>query len=162
MQLFPLSYFRLVSFVLSLILSNSICRANCLLESLRTDSIHPVSVCIDSGRGGFCGVCVLDRQEDKINGSIFNEFGITALNFEYDFRRGRLKLYDVISFLNKWYIKKIIKSDLTYLLNTAILGRRKEKRGLALDISEDKVLLENLKYHLSYTFSNITEDETIE
>lgn len=139
-----------------------VCKADCLTEALSCDSVRPVSVCLDTDRGGFCGLCMMERQDNVIKGSIFNEFGITAFNFDYDTNNNKVKLYDVIPFLNRWYIKMIIKGDLSCLFSNVLLGRKSGLKGRKLDMSDDSVILSNLKHHIVYTFSNIGTNETIE
>lgn len=143
-------------------LSSAISRADCLTEALRHDSIHPLSVCMDTERGGFCGLCIMEKQDNIIKGSLFNEFGITAFNFEFDFRNAKIKLYDVISFLNRWYIKKIIKGDLEFLFSNILLDKKSGSKGRELETADEKVVLRNLKYHIAYSFSNINTNETVE
>lgn len=155
-------YLRLISLVALLTLTSAIIHADCLTEALGNDSIHPLSVCMDTERGGFCGLFIMEKQDNIIKGSLFNEFGITAYNFEFNIRNGKIKLYDVISFLNKWYIKKIIKGDMEYLFRNELLDKKSVSRGRELVTAGEKVVLRNLKYHIGYTFSNINTNETIE
>ena len=62
------------------------------------------------------GVCVLLREGDKVTGSLFNEFGITALEFECNMKKGKVKLLTLLPMLNKWYIRRTLKSDLNRLV----------------------------------------------
>lgn len=162
MDQFPQIYLRLISFVMLLAITCAESKADCLTDALSYDSICPLSVCINTERGGFCGLCLMEKQDNMIKGSLFNEFGITAFNFEYNFDKGKIKLYDVMSFLNRWYIKKMIKRDLEYLFSNILFDKKSKTRNRELEITDDKVVLRNLKYHIVYSFSNISTYETIE
>lgn len=70
------------------------------------------SVQIDFERAGISGVCIMREQEEDVLGAIVNEFGVLALNFSYDSRRGKAKIIDLIPQLNKWYIRQVLRNDL--------------------------------------------------
>lgn len=57
------------------------------------------------------GICVLLQEDGLIKGSLFNEFGITALDFTYNPQRDKIKLHSVIKMMDKWYIRKVLKKD---------------------------------------------------
>lgn len=155
-------YSRLISFAVLLVFTGAFCKADCITDVLSSDAGAPLAVCLDTDRGGFCGVCVMEKQDNDIKGSLFNEFGITAFNFVYSVGNGKIKLVDVIPFLNRWYIKKIIKGDLKYLFDNIPVVRTSESKGRRLEIADDSVTLTNRKYNIVYTFSNTSTDETIE
>lgn len=67
---------------------------------------------IEMGKGYVSGVCLLKKDGALIYGSIFNEFGISALSFTYNEAKGKVKLHDVVSFLNKWYIRMVFRRDI--------------------------------------------------
>ena len=69
-----------------------------------------------SGTVYVSGICVLHREGDTIRGSLFNEFGITALDFSYRLAKKKVKLHTVMPMMNKWYIRKVLKKDLRQLM----------------------------------------------
>lgn len=102
------------------------------------------SAYIDMPQGYISGVCVLFNEGTVVNGSIFNEFGITALSFSYDIRKEKIKLYSVVKMLDKWYIRKIMKKDLSKLMKC---------------LQKGESVYQNEKYHITYSFSTLNTDE---
>ena len=102
------------------------------------------SAYIDMPQGYVSGVCVLFNEGTVIQGSLFNEFGITALNFSYDIKKEKIKLYSVVKLMDKWYIKKILKKDLKQLMKCLQKGE---------SVYQDE------KYHITYSFSTLNTEE---
>ena len=71
---------------------------------------------IEMEKGYVSGICILHRDGDTVHGSLFNEFGITALDFTYRVERKKVKLHTVMPMMNKWYIRKVLKKDLRQLM----------------------------------------------
>lgn len=61
------------------------------------------------------GVCVMMNDGGLVKGSLFNEFGLSALDFSYNTETQKIKLYNVMSRLNKWYVKRQLRKDLLRL-----------------------------------------------
>lgn len=62
------------------------------------------------------GICLLMKENEVIKGSLFNEFGITVLDFTYSTIRQKVKLHNVIKMLDKWYIRRVLRKDLAQLM----------------------------------------------
>lgn len=110
------------------------------------------SAYIEFKEGYLSGVCILKNNKDTIMGSIFNEFGISALDFTCDLRKEEIKLLNVASVLNKWYIKKVLKEDLRQLIIAARNGKQS---------------YQDTKYGITMTLTPMPvekdeEDETVE
>ena len=71
---------------------------------------------IEMEKGYVSGICILHRDGDTVHGSLFNEFGITALDFTYHLEKKKVKLHTVMPMMNKWYIRKVLKKDLRQLM----------------------------------------------
>lgn len=102
------------------------------------------SAYIDMPQGYVSGVCVLFNEGTVIRGSLFNEFGITALSFSYDIKKEKIKLYSVVKLMDKWYIKKILKKDLKQLMKC---------------LQKGESVYQNEKYHITYSFSTLNAEE---
>lgn len=102
------------------------------------------SAYIDMPQGYVSGVCVLFNEGTVIQGSLFNEFGITALSFSYDLKKEKIKLYSVVKLMDKWYIKKILKKDLKQLMKC---------------LQKGESVYQNEKYHITYSFSTLNTEE---
>lgn len=61
------------------------------------------------------GICVINKTNDSnLVGTVINEFGMKAFDFVYS--NGKIKLINIISFLDKWYIRKVLKKILALFL----------------------------------------------
>lgn len=77
---------------------------------------------IEMKKGYLSGICVLLNDAGIIKGSLFNEFGISAIDFTYDPKLGKVKLCNVIKMMNKWYIKRVLRKDLAMLMENLQRG----------------------------------------
>ena len=88
------------------------------------------------------GICVLLQEDGLIKGSLFNEFGITALDFTYNPQRDKVKLHSVMKMMDKWYIRKVLKKDLRQVMKT---------------LKEGQTEYTNQRRHIVYRFHGIEE-----
>lgn len=100
-------------------------------------------ILIEMPKGYISGVCLLVHEGDSINGAVINEFGITALGFHYIISKDEMKLEEVNAMIDKWYIKMVLRKDLSELLHSLRDGR---------------LTYTNEKYHITYTLSPMDED----
>lgn len=100
------------------------------------------TVMIDFSKAYISGVGVFVRQEQKIVGSVFNEFGVSVLSFSYDTQKGKTKILNTIGFLKKWYIKRVLKRDINSLMNV---------------FDSSGAVYHNEKRNITYTFSPLIE-----
>lgn len=78
---------------------------------------------IETGNGYVSGICIIANDGEEVKGGIFNEFGLSALDFSYDVKKDKVKLNNIISFLDKWYIRKVLRKDLRRLLHAMQEGK---------------------------------------
>ena len=102
------------------------------------------------------GICMMRRTGNDIIGSVVNEFGIKAFDFDYNIDKKKVKLNNVVEFINKWYIRKILKGDLKYLFS---YGKNMEKdTNRDVIIGADKSIeMDNNKFHLKYVFTPLND-----
>ncbi len=97
------------------------------------------------------GICVLKKVDGQLIGTIINEFGIKAFDLIVEMNSHKVKLKNVISFLDKWYIRRVIKKDLkdlfAHIYTHAALSKNK-----SISITENSVMLKNSKRDITYTF----------
>ncbi len=106
------------------------------------------SVQIDFKKAYISGVGIMAMQDGVINGSVFNEFGVSALAFSYNPKKDKVKILSVISKMNKWYIKKVLKRDLRQMMHL---------------LANDETTYKDEKFNITYTFTPLEEeDETTE
>jgi hypothetical protein len=99
---------------------------------------------IEMPKAYISGVCVLVNDGNEVKGCLFNEFGISAIEFSYLLQKDKVKLHDVMPVMNKWYIKKVLKKDLRQLMHCLQQGVTQYK---------------NERRRLSYTLTPITENK---
>ena len=97
---------------------------------------------IEMKKGYLSGICMLIRDKDGYKGSIFNEFGISVLDFTYQPVTGKVKLENVIQLLDKWYIKRLLKQDLSQVIKNL-------QKGISI--------YDNKKYKIHYQFTEMEE-----
>lgn len=122
-------------------------------HALPTDSVVSFTSEISFRGNGISGVCVAKGTADGAKGSLMNEFGIKAFDFIYDAGRGKVKVLNVMTFLNKWYIKRVMRQDLLLLFrcDEQSVGKKHQ-----LTKSPDgNVELRNNKYNITYSLTPI-------
>lgn len=110
---------------------------------------------------GVCltGVCIVLTDDEGCRGAIVNEFGFHALDFTLTTNRAKVKLLNVMPNLNRWYIKRVVRTDLRFLFNATQDGQQKGRRTVTTE-PDGTVTLVNDKYNLKYSLKRI--DETSE
>ena len=108
---------------------------------------------------------VLIVRRDSIEGfraALMNEFGISALTFRLTADRSRVVLVDVVSFLDKWYIRKVLTADLQYLFAARETDLTHERDKRVVSREADSIVMNNRKFGLCYKLTPIKEhkDET--
>ena len=106
------------------------------------------SVQIDVKKAYISGICGMLFEDGKLKASVVNEFGLSAMDFEYNPQKDKVKIINIIKKLDHWYIKRVLKRDLRILLYNVEQGIYKH---------------ENVKYEITYTFlplQPITEEAT--
>ena len=99
---------------------------------------------IELSKGYLSGITIMVREADVYHGVLFNEFGITALEFTYQPQTKKVELIEVIAMLDKWYIRRVLKNDLQHVMENLMKGNPTYK---------------DVKYHISYKFSVMSNDE---
>lgn len=74
-------------------------------------------------RGHVSGVCMLHRCGSEVRGCIFNEFGISAMEFVYTEGCRKVRLLGVVKMLDKWYIRRVLRRDLARAVANLLSGR---------------------------------------
>lgn len=101
-----------------------------IFSQAQTTTIFPVndgeslrySANIEMGEAGISGICILANSGGTVNGSLFNEFGITMVGFSYDCVREKVKIKDAASKFRKWYVKRVLRNDLRCLMQALQKG----------------------------------------
>lgn len=99
------------------------------------------------------GILLTNYVDGTINGSLVNEFGISALSFTYLPAKNKIKLIDVVGFLNKWYIKAVLKNDIKQCVNIIYNLPGKPDKNYEITQSGPETSIYNKKRKIRYTFS---------
>ena len=78
---------------------------------------------IDMKGAYLSGICILLKEDGVIKGCLFNEFGVTALDFTYQPERKKVKLHHVIQMMDKWYIRRVLRKDMAQVMEGLQNGR---------------------------------------
>lgn len=101
---------------------------------------------------GISGVCLIKQVGEEWHGTFGNEFGITAFDFTISADRHHVQLLHVMSKLNKWYIKKVIRHDLEFLFEATDSSKKGRKQEIVID-QQGVIELQNHSFNISYRFS---------
>lgn len=108
---------------------------------------------MSSPQGDVSGVLVTrDEGDGTVSASVINPFGFSAIQYTYDTDRHKVKLHYVISFLDSWRVKYVLKRDLTALMGllTGSSGPLKPPYT-AVGVAGEDLTLTNTRYGLSYS-----------
>lgn len=98
-------------------------------------------------------ICVMEMQSDSsIVGTVVNEFGVKAFDFTFDGEKSNV--FNVVGPLDKWYIRKVLRGDFTFILSNINSGRDavKKKRRMT-HLPNGDISVSNDRYKIHYTFT---------
>ena len=149
------AYLRLISLLLLF------CQLPCQADSIATDSaaIRQYNLLLQVRGNDLSGICVMKMvSPTEMVGTVINEFGLTA--FDFDYKEGKTKLSNLPPFLDKWYIRKILRKDLSFFFANFLLQQNTKKRSRELIFSPDgEIILTNDRFKIKYTFTPIIDKE---
>lgn len=122
-------------------------QAQRLLPSPDSEELVKLNASIEFPRGGMTGICAMRYEDGVMKGCLFNEFGISALDFTYRPDKRKVRIEHAIKMLNKWYIKRVLRQDLLHVIDA---------------LGQGDTTYVNAKRHITYQFSPMTLDETQE
>ncbi len=103
----------------------------------------------------FTGLCIVKQVDGVLLGSVFNEFGVHA--FDLKTKGKKTKVFNVMSMMNKWYVRKILRKDLNILTtdeNINIGG------NYDLVTTDTTLVLKNKRRNITYEFEILKSDDT--
>lgn len=131
----------LLSLLLLLLVPSALKAQNCTAAS------HKYSAMIELPKAYVSGVCVLKAENDTVTGCLFNEFGISALEFVRYPGKKKVKLLSVIKMLDKWYIKRVLSRDMARVLDNLAQGESEYR---------------DERYKINYKFTLLNDDNATE
>lgn len=133
--------------------------ANEVISPMQVQSHQKYTFLIENPNGFVSGILLISEDDKSINGSMINEFGVSAISFSYSKEKQKVKLLNVISFLNKWFIKQTLKRDIRFFLHALCDIPFKRKHNYKIIHTNDSVMIVNNKNNLKYSFSPLTISE---
>lgn len=113
-------------------------------------------VAVEMRGADLSGILIVKKREGVMVGTLVNEFGIKAFDFELNSNvKGRLgsgkrvKLIDVVKFMDRWYIRRVLRRDIDYMLSFPNVQR---DCGIEVAVDGRNVIVKDLKYRINYTF----------
>lgn len=99
------------------------------------------------------GICMMSQSADHgIMGTVISEFGMKAFDFIYD--NGKVQLLNIVAFLDKWYIRKVLKKDLAFIMSRIDKGLDYEKKPRKILFKPNgEVEVINSRYKIYYSFT---------
>ena len=135
-------------------------------ELMDSTKINDFQIIISTPKADITGICILKQINGEWKGTVINEFGLKA--FDFVSTPEKCELINVLPFIDKWYIKKVIASDIQFIMeidnttysigtksnrqlsqNTLIVTFKKGKELQRLPGGEIKYF--NYKYNLIYS-----------
>lgn len=112
---------------------------------------------------GISGIAIVKNVNDSIKGVLVNEFGIKALAFAVSRDRQQVSLSQLMPMIDKWYVRRVLKSDIKYLFNATAATVGTKSGNYELVMTGDRALsLTNVKYKITYTFTPIESDTQLQ
>ena len=112
-------------------------------ELFAKEQVNRHRMTIKTPKSELTGIMVLKFMDGEWRGSVINEFGIKAFDFVINNEKCQLK--NTVSFLDKWFIRKTIESDMFFLF-----GSEEARKGKSLTVDDDKISLTNQKRKIEY------------
>ncbi len=123
-------------------------------------SVTKMSFRMEMRKGYLSGILITAETDESIKGSMVNEFGISAIDFTYTKRKNKVKLLNVISFLDKWYIRRVLGNDINFTIHILYGIPYKKKNSYEVIRDGDDITIFNPGRGIRYTFSPI-QDMTV-
>lgn len=153
---------RFISLLLAFCWSSSFAQVVADGEQSGTDSItaKEYSLAVNIRGREITGICIINISADSsIVGTVVNEFGLKAFDFSYSSEKARI--FNVMSPLDKWYIRKILRNDFRFILSNMFVNGDviSEKRRTMKKLPNGEITIENNRHKISYTFLPLIEIE---
>jgi len=83
---------------------------------LRSDTLkNSYRIVLKTPDNSITGLCILKKKDSEWHGTLINEMSAKA--FDFIITDEKCELLNVISLMDKWYIKKTVAADLHFLFN---------------------------------------------
>lgn len=108
---------------------------------------------LERGSMTVTGICLTRQTEHGLVGSVVNEFGLHF--FDFTCEDNRVKVSNVFTAMDKWYIRRVLRRDLRLLAADTAL--KPGRRRLLSTWLPDSLSLQNKKYGITYRFERLQQ-----
>ena len=159
------AYLRLISLLLLFQLPCQAQEETVLTDSVGVDTvvtdtaeIRQYNLLLEAGPHQISGICVMKMTSPtEVIGTVINEFGLTAFDFEYNGKKARLS--NLPPFLNKWYIRKVLQADMSFFFSNLPKQKNVRKISRLMTFSPDgEINMLNIRFKIKYSFTPIIEE----
>ena len=159
------AYLRLISLLLLFQLPCQAQEETVLTDSVGVDTvvtdtaeIRQYNLLLEAGPHQISGICVMKMTSPtEVIGTVINEFGLTAFDFEYNGKKARLS--NLPPFLDKWYIRKVLQADMSFFFSNLPKQKNVRKISRLMTFSPDgEIHMTNIRCKIKYTFTPIIEE----
>ena len=123
-----------------------------------TTEIRQYDLLLEVGPQQLSGIFMMKViSPTEIIGTIINEFGLTAFDFEYNGKK--TKLSNLPPFLDKWYIRKVLQGDMSFFFSNLPKQKNVWKINRQITFSPDgEINMLNIRFKIKYTFTPIKDE----
>lgn len=115
---------------------------------------------IEARGAAVTGLCVLKTDSTAgTRGTVTGGFGMHVLDFTLSADRRRVKLLHVLPMMNRWYVRRVVRRDLQFLLGATAGDTVRGGRQVTVE-PDSTVVLTNRKYKLKYSLTRVKSYET--
>lgn len=122
-------------------------------DSLSKSDLTRWSFRLAAQNASFTGFFLMREEDNDIIGSTINEFGISAIDFIYLKKNRKIKITGIAGFLNKWYIKLLLRKDLSVAVSKLTDPSYNLPKGYGYSEEDGTITITNRKQNVSYQFS---------
>ena len=115
---------------------------------------------IHTPKATISGLCLLVADSTTVRGSVVNEFGVKAFDLVYVPATRKVRLLYLMPMLDKWYIRKVLGTDLGILLSGEVPRRGARRRVVQADTCHHVLTLYNNRHHITYQLKPLYDDAT--
>jgi hypothetical protein len=141
------------------------------LEFRNSTQKNEYRILITTPKANITGILIVKQINSAWRGTLINEFGLKVFDFVSTSKK--CELVNVISFLDKWYIKMVISADIQYIMeidNPDYFARKQAHWTFVQDtlsvnyknekelrrLPDGKIEYKNNKRALNYTLTNLS------
>jgi len=95
---------------------------------------------------------------NNIVGTVINEMGIKAFDFTH--KKGKTKVLNVMGPLNKWYIRRLLKKDFSFILTNFLESKTiTQRKRKIVHGTNGEISVSNERFKIYYLFTPMKSEQ---